>query len=440
MNALPRSRFDATLPLLAALSCVVSSPPAASALTSSPAVHVPASPAQEVVDLPDEDRLLSFKTEELFSVGGFEATGWDAFGDVEGVAFDDSGNLYIFDGQVARMFVLDRDGRLVREFGRQGEGPGELRGPQDFAVTPDGRTVIHDAAHGAFLIFAPDGSFERQVSTGGGHPDFESLADVGSFSLSMISVGRFRALGEGDEVVAFSGRKVTRWNVSGQDAESAVVLEGREPPPPPERELSELPSGIVIRGTVRSTRAFTPRMYAASFPDGRIAYSDSSDYEVRLAGPDGETWRVFRRAITPETVTEEVMAGERERRERGEEAPRIRTSGIGTVGATRSALSEVVQQLSTDTENLLFWPEIPVLRGIHTSWEGLIWIRRRGDEPHEVDGPVDIVHPDDGYVGSLEGGTQLPDAFGPDGLAAYVEMDEYDVQRVVVRRLPEAVR
>ena len=433
MNALPRSRFDATLPLLAALSCVVSPTPAASALTSSPAVHVPASPAQEVVDLPDEDRLLAFETEELFSVGGFEATDWDAFGDVEGVAFDDSGHLYIFDGQVARMFVLDRDGRLVRDFGRQGEGPGELRGPWDFAVTPDGRTIIHDAAHGAFVIFAPDGLFQRQVSTSGG---FEALAAGGSFSFSGVSVGRFRALGEGDEVVAFSGRKVTRWNVSGQDAESAVVLEGWEPPPAPRREVpqGQLSEGVSVNLQVE--RAFTPGMYATSFADGRIAYSDSSDYEIRLAGPDGEIFRVFRRAIASETVTEEVMANERERRERPERAPKssfsIVMNGVDVGG--------LMQQWEADPKNLVFWPEVPVLRGIRSSWEGLLWIRRRGDKPHEIDGPIDIVHLADGYVGTLEGGTPLPDAFGPDGIVAYIEMDEYDAQRVVVRRLPEAVR
>ena len=34
----------------------------------------------------------------------------------------------------------------------------------------------------------------------------------------------------------------------------------------------------------------------------------------------------------------------------------------------------------------------------------------------------------------------MPAAFGPDGLVAFVEMDELDVESVVVRRLPGAVR
>lgn len=34
----------------------------------------------------------------------------------------------------------------------------------------------------------------------------------------------------------------------------------------------------------------------------------------------------------------------------------------------------------------------------------------------------------------------MPDAFGPDGLAAFIELDEFDVPSVVVRRLPVEVR
>ena len=34
----------------------------------------------------------------------------------------------------------------------------------------------------------------------------------------------------------------------------------------------------------------------------------------------------------------------------------------------------------------------------------------------------------------------MPSAFGPDGLVAFVERDELDVQTVVVKRLPGGVR
>ena len=67
-------------------------------------------------------------------------------------------------------------------------------------------------------------------------------------------------------------------------------------------------------------------------------------------------------------------------------------------------------------------------------------MQRRGEEP-ESDGPIDVLTAEGAYVGTYStGATEMPDAFGPDGLAAFIERDELDVPRVVVRRLPAEVR
>ncbi|MDE0520350.1 MAG: hypothetical protein OXH79_00135, partial [Boseongicola sp.] len=87
-----------------------------------------------------------------------------------------------------------------------------------------------------------------------------------------------------------------------------------------------------------------------------------------------------------------------------------------------------------------YFPEVPVLRSLATSWNGRIWVQRRGEHP-ESDGPIDVVTADGEYVGTFStDATAMPDAFGPDGLAAFIEFDEFDVARVVVRRLPDGVR
>ena len=61
-----------------------------------------------------------------------------------------------------------------------------------------------------------------------------------------------------------------------------------------------------------------------------------------------------------------------------------------------------------------------------------------GDEAVQAsDGPIDLLTPDGDYIGTYAAGaTEMPDAFGPDGLAAFIELDELDVTSVVVRRLP----
>jgi hypothetical protein len=52
-------------------------------------------------------------------------------------------------------------------------------------------------------------------------------------------------------------------------------------------------------------------------------------------------------------------------------------------------------------------------------------------------GPIDVLTPTGQYQGTFAvGATEIPSSFGPDGLAAFVELDDFDVPTVVVRRLP----
>ena len=94
-----------------------------------------------------------------------------------------------------------------------------------------------------------------------------------------------------------------------------------------------------------------------------------------------------------------------------------------------------------EIENRDFFEEVPVVRGLRASWNGALWVRRRGDEPWDDNGPIDIFRPDREYIGTFAAGlAEIPDAFGPDGLVAYWELNEMDVPSIVVKRLPEAVR
>ena len=87
-----------------------------------------------------------------------------------------------------------------------------------------------------------------------------------------------------------------------------------------------------------------------------------------------------------------------------------------------------------------FYHEIPVLQSLFTTWEGRIWVMRQGDELIG-DGPIDVLTANGEYVGTYPtGATEMPDAFGPNGLAAFIELDDFDVASVVVRRLPVEVR
>ena len=86
-------------------------------------------------------------------------------------------------------------------------------------------------------------------------------------------------------------------------------------------------------------------------------------------------------------------------------------------------------------EERTFAEEVPVLWGLEVDWEDRIWVERRGPTGRG-DGPTDIVRPGGEYIGTLPSeGLRTPDAFGPDGLIAYIERNEMDVPTVRVVRL-----
>ena len=106
--------------------------------------------AQEVIGLPAEDRYLEADFEEVFRVGTAVADPRENFTTIAGLAFDEEGNLYVFDGammaglpaQLAiptslRVLVFDAAGGFLREFGRMGEGPGEFKRPSSYVVMRD---------------------------------------------------------------------------------------------------------------------------------------------------------------------------------------------------------------------------------------------------------------------------------------------------------------
>ena len=91
-------------------------------------------------------------------------------------------------------------------------------------------------------------------------------------------------------------------------------------------------------------------------------------------------------------------------------------------------------------ENLVFFPEVPVIRALASSWGGTLWVQRaRGTSLFPTGPSISSLPTEDTWGPSQLAKRRIPSSFGPDGLAAFIEMDEYDVPTIVVRRLPGAI-
>ena len=384
--------------------------------------------AQQTIHLPAEDRWLEPAIEEVYRVGT-AVTGeeWEQFGQLAEVAFDAAGNLHVFDRQAQRIFVVGRDGELIRELGGPGEGPGEFTTSGAMAVFADGRVVVVDLSRQGYHIFGAGGEFERwvrvaeppaivRISRVLAQPGVDAIIGVPTLATGMSMTGRAF-----DEPVRLdASHAFERTTLSGDESETDTIAEAWLPPIDTEgldrkdlRNYGPLPTRLLPE--------FSAELHWGVLPDGSVAFSDSSTYKVKVAGMGSGVVRILTRPFPPEPVTARVIRAEKDRRLR-------RLEESARPGANLQARRREIEELE-------FHTELSVIRGMGTTWDGRIWVLRRGDGPHD-DGPIDVIAPEGRYLGSFRAGeVALPDAFGPDGLGAYVERNELGVQMVVVRRL-----
>lgn len=391
-----------------------------------------------------QDRPLAAGLDEVYRVGGLAAPEWAQFVRPIQMGFDGAGNLHVLDPEVGRVVVIDAGGDLVRTVGRKGEGPGEFQIPSDLVVWRDGRFAVADQGHGAYQLFGLDGQLERfvRMSTASGQAGMAAarkavradpaggavIAEGAGMGAILFSVFAEEFEGETVDVTGEDG-KLERLDLSGEVAAAESIARARLIAP----ETMEVEAPY-----------FAPVVVWDVLPDGTIGYFDSTAYEINLVGADGGSMGVLTRPVRPEAVTARIRSAVIEHLlaeldERLEEAMEEMEELLGP--GAMEAMPEVRKEQQEEIRNQEFYPEIPVLRGLRATWDGSFWVQRRGEDPWDDKGPIDVLGPDGAYMGTLSAGEPgMPLAFGPDGLVAYVERDELDVVSVVVRRLPEEVR
>lgn len=419
--------------------------------------------AQEVIEIPGRDQPLEPGFEDVFRVGVADGEDWEMFTRIHKVAFDADGNLYVFDsadegrtGSNLRIVVFDRTGVFLRTFGSAGEGPGEFRSPATYGVMRDGTTIVGDLAHRAYHVFDPSGRFLRMVRGGMGTPQDTGIEDmtttVGATVLHAIQVDprggavystevpQMIVSSLGSSEVPSDYRPIYRHTLGDAEAQTETLVRAWRPERNSREDAFKVPGKLPVTisgpdgeskrlqdilGEMTRPRTFEPRTLMGILPDGSIVYSDSSLYALKVVVADGGGLvRTITRPIRPKPVTSRVKEEYKRQRDKlfrqnGESGGRSFSFSLGTAR---------------------FYPEIPVIQEISTTWDGKVWVMRQGDEFFGA-GPIDVLTADGEYVGTYSNGvTKMPDAFGPDGLAVFIEIDESDLASVVVRRLPVEVR
>ena len=96
-----------------------------------------------------------FVTEEVRI--GDEAQGDTVFFEnVNDIAVDSKGRIYITDERVHGIRVFATDGRLMRQIGSKGAGPGEFNSPPDVYIGPLDSVYAFDSNNDRLTLFSPD--------------------------------------------------------------------------------------------------------------------------------------------------------------------------------------------------------------------------------------------------------------------------------------------
>jgi DNA-binding beta-propeller fold protein YncE len=181
---------------------------------------------------------------ELLQTIGHPGTGPGEFGLVTDVVEDASGFLTTLEyGEKVRVQRLDREGRFVREWGKMGTAPGELRRAQGLDLTPEGNIAVADSVNHRIQIFDVEGQLLACWGEFGTEPGKLNYP----YDVSVDKAGRIY-------VIEFGNHRLQVFNQKGQ---SLLCLGG---PGRGYRQFNEpwgvtvLPSGSVVVADTRNDR------------------------------------------------------------------------------------------------------------------------------------------------------------------------------------------
>jgi hypothetical protein len=102
---------------------------------------------------------------EELSLGGGAADPKKTFNSVGGLDVDDAGRIYVTDLEECCVRVFDPEGKLIRTFGRKGQGPGEFHQPFFVSVCAATHEVLVTDFMFGMHLFDMEGHFIRKVGT-----------------------------------------------------------------------------------------------------------------------------------------------------------------------------------------------------------------------------------------------------------------------------------
>ncbi len=340
---------------------------------------------------------------EQVRIGTLTGAAEYSFSHIVSIAAGAGGRLYVADADLVSIREFDSEGRFVREIGREGEGPGELRSIAGVSLLPDGRLAAWDRGNRRVTVYGIDGDYDHAIRVESVTPpypfvDRAFLTDfAGNYYLRILVRSPF----SGPDPLAMTDVRYGYARVS----PDGVVLDTLVASDAPGVETGQ---SIAIHTPAGDRSPFPIDMLDALSPLGYLVAGFNATYAFSIPDPAGLV-HVEREGFQPV----DVKAGERaEWRARVAYAERRSRMSFREVPARK-----------------------PAYRGLWVDSEGRVWVHRYA-EAVKRDEPIPEL-----WLEDPEGTTpritwaepSLHDVYGPDGRLLYCVVAPDDAEVVASR-------
>jgi hypothetical protein len=277
------------------------------------------------------------------------------FGEVASVALGPDSVVYVADGLGSNVRAYGLDGQFLDTIATEGDGPGELRFPNDLSFDPQGRLNVRQRYR--LSVFAPRLGGQLRDSV------------VQTVALARPTLEGARAKSSGALFYSPSYyyfmfvRHRYLYEVVDEDGPTGDTISVPGVPVPEVLGRANYPiegGGMPVEGV--NLAPFEPRPSWDITPDGRVLMTLGADYEVFEIQPGGDTVRVIDVDTAPVSVPRE---------ERGDSAEAF----LERLDSIPVPLSEM-RGMSELARNRQLPSLLPAIARLHVDTTGKIWVQR----------------------------------------------------------------
>ncbi len=372
-----------------------------SAMGCGEAVPAPTSDAEDpwagrVIEFDGRRNALDWGLDTTLVFGG-EPSGPGGFYQMHRVLVDvDSlGQIYVLDRSQYRVAVFDPTGTVIGVYGREGDGPGELRFPVSVAAVDGDVVAVYDANKGALVRFTLSDSSSTQVF----YP--HSVINVGLRHVEFTTSGQ-----------AYWARDPRSARVEETHKDRLRLIQGGDtadlvPAYPSPLTTAEYPE-CGMRFTIPQPLSPFPRW--AQWGD-RIVASAYPGYRVDVFEGARQVWSLRGSGLPPALNAAQTVDLLEARGFRG--------------GPCRSTAREVIESHG-------FAKDPQLVQEVALEPSGRLWVEFFGANQQRW---IDLFGPSGDYLGSLPSEFPMPLTFLPDGGILLGVTDSTAVERLGIARL-----